>query len=187
MILAAFQEKLFRSDLLLQVNSDQEPSLIKCFDVTAYVLKKQELLKNIFSKQLLKSVHHSPPPLPLLSVCLTEKHKLLATHTNKFLAMAQGSQCRKRRYDITVSSPPGPQEDRRGERLREGGIERKRQQNRESDKEGGKKASQRTMNGLFHKAVTVNHTDAQTWICKIYSMACVKNREVWKQALQSVW
>lgn len=26
------------------------------------------------------------------------------------------------------------------------------------------------------KAVTVNHTDAQTRICKIYLMACVKNR-----------
>lgn len=134
MILAAFQVKiLFRSDLLLHVNSDQEPPLIKCFDVTAYALK------NIFSEQLLQSVRHRlTPPLPLLSICLTEKHKLLATHTNKFLAMAQGTQCRKRRYDITLSSPLGPREDRRGERLREGGIERKRQQNR--DKEGGQKS-----------------------------------------------
>lgn len=126
----------------------------------------------------------------LSSLFVSLKNKLLATHTNKFLAMAQGTQCRKRRYDITLSSSLGPREDRRGERLREGGIERKRGRNRESesDKDGGKKkAPQRTMNGLFHKAVTVNHTDAQTWICKIYSMACVKNRELWRQALQSVW
>lgn len=110
----------------------------------------QQPFKNILSKQLLRSVHHrlAPPPPPLLSICLTEKHELLAnhTHTNKFPAMAQGTQCtvthipRKRRYDITLSSPLGPWEDRRGRgdwgRKKERGREEGRgRDNRERERE----------------------------------------------------
>lgn len=81
---------------------------------------------------------------------------------------------------------------REEEREREGGRERKKQQ-RERERrakyeekivEEGKKSIAAKYDEwtvyLVHcrgiKAVTVNHTDAQTRICKIYLMACVKNR-----------
>lgn len=106
--------------------------------VCVCVLQTQTIILNILSKQLLQSFHHRlcPPPPPH-SICpsviqnyllLTLTQTLTHKHTS---AMAQGTQCtvthipRKRRYDITLSSPVGPWEDRRGERLR--ARERKRE------------------------------------------------------------
>lgn len=121
--------------------------------------------------------------------------------------MAQGTQCtvthipRKRRYDITLSSPVGPWEDRRGERLRErkegekeGRANRMTESKKRRDKrkEKGKKvfenvskvilmSQQNMMNGLFCSytiaalklRVSITHTQKE-----LLYMACVKNRDL---------